>query len=122
MVGDGMIEGALVQPAAEVVVRLAQLEHRFDQPGGKVKKILAIIGGAAALSALAIAPAALAASSDGAYPPTPTPVVSPSMNIGNIATTVAGVPTVSGVVITTPSVTKASAAVLAGRSECGDFC
>ena len=87
-----------------------------------MKRILAIIGGAAALSALAIAPGALAASSDGAYPPSPTPTVSPSMNIGNLATTAGAVPVVSGVVVTTPSLTKASPSVLAGRSECGDFC
>lgn len=87
-----------------------------------MKRILAIVGGAAALSAFAIAPGALAASSDGAYPPSPTPTVSPSMNIGNLATTAGAVPVLSGMVVTTPSLTKASPSVLAGRTECGDFC
>ncbi len=87
-----------------------------------MKKILAIIGGVAALSSFAIAPVALAGSSDSAYPPSPTPTVSPSMNIGNLATTAGAVPVVSGTVVTTPSITKASPAVLAGRTECGDGC
>ncbi|MDT7761403.1 MAG: hypothetical protein QOC63_823 [Mycobacterium sp.] len=87
-----------------------------------MKKILAIIGGAAALSSAVIAPAAFAASSDSSVIGPPTPVTKPSMSIGNMATTVAGVPTVSGVVITTPATTKASPTLLAGRSECGDNC
>jgi hypothetical protein len=88
-----------------------------------MKKILAIIGGVAALSAVAIAPAAFAGSGDSSVIGGPTPVAVSSMTIGNMATTAAGgAPTVSGVVITTPATTKASAAVLAGRSECGDGC
>jgi len=87
-----------------------------------MKKILAIIGGVAALSSIAIAPAAFAGSSDSSVIGPPTPITTPAMSIGSLATTVAGVPTVSGVVVTTPATTKASPTVLAGRSECGDNC
>ena len=87
-----------------------------------MKKILAIIGGVAALSSVVIAPAAFAGSGDSSVIGGPTPVTKPSMSIGNMATTAAGVPTVSGVVVTTPSITKASPTLLAGRSECGDNC
>jgi hypothetical protein len=87
-----------------------------------MKRILAIIGGVAALSSVAIAPAAFAGSGDSSVIGGPTPVTKPSMSIGNMATTVAGVPTVSRLVVTTPSITKASPTLLAGRSECGDNC
>ena len=87
-----------------------------------MKKILAIIGGVAALSSVVIAPAAFAGSGDSSVIGVPTAVTKPSMSIGKMATTAAGVPTVSGVVVTTPSITKASPTLLAGRSECGDNC
>jgi hypothetical protein len=87
-----------------------------------MKKILAIFGGVAALSSVVIAPAAFAGSGDSSVIGTVTPVPKPAMSIGNMATTVVGVPTVSSVVVTTPSITKASPTLLAGRSECGDNC
>jgi len=86
------------------------------------KKTLAIIGGVAALTSVAIAPAALAGSGDSSAIGPPTPVTIPSMTIGNLATTTAGIPAVSGVVVTTPATTKVAPSLLAGRSECGDNC
>lgn len=87
-----------------------------------MRNVLAIIGGAAALSSVAIAPAAFAGSSDSSVIGPPTAITTPTMNIGSMATAPAGVPTVSGAVVTTPATTKASASVLAGRTECGDNC
>jgi hypothetical protein len=87
-----------------------------------MKSFLATIGGAAALSSFAIAPAAFAGSGDSSVIGPPTPISISTMNIGTIATAASAAPTVSGSLVTTPATPKASASVLAGRTECGDNC